>query len=148
MKLGLVLSARGFFDAADTDPVVSPKLSDQAILDLLQQYEGTPAEVLADAELRRYVIRVMRNDLALLGGLCRLPKQVLDVPVQLVGGDGDSRVPVSRLAAWQQVFNRAVTPKIFAGGHFYLFSNLDFAPWLERCGRELLIAPPLSVTAG
>ncbi len=148
MKLGLLLSARGFNDASDTETAVNSHISDQEILGLLQQYGGTPVEVLADAELRRHVIGVMRSDLALLADLCRLPKRVLDVPIQLVGGDGDVRVPVSSLAAWQQVFNRAVTPKTWAGGHFYLFSNPDFVPWLERYGREFLTTPPLSVGPG
>jgi len=72
---------------------------------------------------------------------------VLELPVQVVGGDGDFRVPVARMGAWQQVCKRTVTPKTFAGGHFYLFSNPDFVAWLEQCGRELIAAPPLSGTA-
>ncbi len=138
MQLGLVLSARVFVDPAEPGAVPEAPLSDQAILNLLQQYEGTPPEVLADATLREYVIGVMRSDLALLADLCRLPKPALALPVRVVGGDSDFRVPVARLAQWQQVFRQTITPQVFAGGHFYLFSCLEFVSWLEQCGRALL----------
>ncbi|MDQ1834732.1 thioesterase II family protein [Massilia scottii] len=143
MVLGLILSARSFVGPDAKGGAPSMPMSNAEILHLLQQYEGTPAEVLADAELRQYVIGVMRNDLALLAALCRLPKPILPLAAHVVGGDGDSRVPVSRLADWERVFAALVTQRLFPGGHFYLFSSPEFIPWLEERAHKLARQEPV-----
>ncbi|WP_052878048.1 thioesterase II family protein [Chromobacterium subtsugae] len=147
LKLGLVLSARGFVDPDSMAAQPGEALSDADILQLLEQYEGTPPEVLADPEMRKYVIGVMRNDLALLASLSRLPKPALDVDAHLAGGDADSRVPLARLAGWRGAFAAPARQKIFAGGHFYLFASEEVIPWIEERARELAEYPPAGDSA-
>ncbi|MQL47519.1 alpha/beta fold hydrolase [Photorhabdus khanii] len=136
-KLSLIISARSFVEPDVLGSELHDALSDADILHLLEQYEGTPSEILADPEWRKYVISVMRNDLRLLASLSRLPKPALNVQAHLVGGDQDRRVPVSRLAEWNRVFTVPVTQKIFTGGHFYLFTHDEVIPWIEERAREL-----------
>ncbi|WP_083370212.1 thioesterase II family protein [Chromobacterium sphagni] len=145
MRLGLILSARGFVDPDVPGEGPGENLSDVEIVRLLEQYEGTPPEVLADPEMKKYVIGVMRNDLSLLARLSRLPKPALDVRAHLAGGDCDSRVPVCRLSGWRRAFSAPVGQEIFTGGHFYLFASEQVIPWIEERARELAertSAPP------
>ncbi|CAQ84548.1 MULTISPECIES: thioesterase II family protein [Photorhabdus] len=136
-QFSLMISARGFIEPGTLGSERNEVLSDADILRLLEQYEGTPSEVLADPEWRKYVIGVMRNDLSLLASLSRLPKPVLNVQTHLVGGNQDKRVPVSQLAEWRRAFTVPVTQKIFTGGHFYLFTSDEVIPWIEERAREL-----------
>ncbi|MDG9669468.1 alpha/beta fold hydrolase [Hahella sp. CR1] len=137
IRLGVMLSARGYIDPVDLRGRPRESLSDDEILRLLEQYEGTPPEVLADPELRSYVIGVMRNDLTLLAALAGMPKPPLDVHGFIAGGDSDNRVPVSRLAGWRRAFAAPLTQRVFTGGHFYLFSDNQAAPWIEARVSEL-----------
>ncbi|WLQ16383.1 alpha/beta fold hydrolase [Hahella aquimaris] len=147
MRLGVMLSARGYIDPIDLRGRPRESLSDDDILRLLEQYEGTPPEVLADPELRAYVIGVMRNDLTLLAALAGMPKPPLDVQAYIAGGDCDSRVPVPRLAGWGRAFAAPLTQRVFTGGHFYLFADTNVVPWIEAQVGELaqLQAQPLSL---
>lgn len=133
--LGLVLSARGFVDA-DALELFTPR-TDADILRLLDEYGGTPRDVMTDPELRRYVIRAMRNDLRLLASLSLLPKPVLDLPIDVIGGDGDASVTGTGLDEWRQVFAAAPARTTFRGGHFYLFEDRDLVRWIASRAQAL-----------
>ncbi|WP_179958239.1 thioesterase II family protein [Chitinimonas arctica] len=146
MPLGLILSARVFVDPVTVSRqppgVPDETLTDAAILRLLQAYGGTPDEVLTDPELSRYVVGVMRNDMALLAALCRLPKPLLPIAAEVAGGDADHRVPAQQLADWGRAFAGPVGLSQFAGDHFYLFSNVQIIPWIEQQASQLAFAVP------
>ncbi|WP_434627408.1 thioesterase II family protein [Chromobacterium sp. CV08] len=137
MRLGLILSGRGFVEPGESAEGPDATMSDAEILRLLEQYGGTPPEVLAQPELRRHVIDAMRNDLRLLQSLCGLPKPALDVRADVVGGDLDHRVPPAGLARWGRALSVPAAPRIFAGGHFYLFSEPRLIPWIEERAAAL-----------
>ncbi|MBD2785472.1 thioesterase [Xenorhabdus sp. DI] len=136
-QLALIISSRSFIDPEGFKHEPCKEYSDSYVLNILEQCEGTPTDVLANPELRNYVIEIMKNDLILLDSLSRLPKVKLNVPAYILGGDRDNRVPVSRLAEWWQVLPASVKHQIFTGGHFYLFNNNEMISWLEKQAREL-----------
>ncbi|OTA17334.1 putative thioesterase [Xenorhabdus vietnamensis] len=136
-QLMLIISARGFRDPESFKNEPCEEYSDSYVLNVLEQCEGTPADVLANPELRNYVIETMRNDLILLDSVSRLPKVKLNVPAYVIGGAQDNRVPVSRLAEWWKVLPALVEQQIFTGGHFYLFKNNSVISWLEKQAKEL-----------
>ncbi|OTA21152.1 Thioesterase [Xenorhabdus beddingii] len=137
-KLTLIISARGFVDPEDLKSKPHEEYSDNDVLNILEQCEGTPANVLINAELRNYVIEIMRNDLILLDALSRLPKVKLNAQIYVIGGDQDKRVPVARLAEWRKELPAPVKQQIFTGGHFYLFNNDSVIPWLEKQAGALV----------
>ncbi|MDC9590143.1 alpha/beta fold hydrolase [Xenorhabdus sp. XENO-10] len=136
-QLALIISARGFIDPESFKNEPCKEYSDSYVLNILEQCEGTPANVLSNPELRNYVIETMRNDLILLDSLSRLQKVKLNVPAHVIGGAQDNRVPVSRLAEWCPVLPNLVKQQIFTGGHFYLFNNCTVISWLEKQARKL-----------
>ncbi|WP_047771430.1 MULTISPECIES: thioesterase II family protein, partial [Xenorhabdus] len=136
-QLALIISARGFIDSEGFKNKPYEEYSDSYVLNILEQCGGTPADILANPELRNYVIKTMKNDLILLNSLSLLPKVKLNIPAYVIGGDRDNRVPVSRLAEWWQVLTAPIEQQIFTGGHFYLFNNHAVVSWLEKQAREL-----------
>ncbi|MDE9591131.1 thioesterase, partial [Xenorhabdus bovienii] len=83
------------------------------VLDVIEQCEGTPSDVLANPELRNYLIRTMKNDLVLLNSLSRLPKGKINTQTHVIGGSQDNRVPVSRLEGWWNVLTAPIEQQIF-----------------------------------
>ncbi|SFU28405.1 thioesterase II family protein [Xenorhabdus koppenhoeferi] len=137
-KLALILSARAFVDPESFKNSPSEEYSDTHVLDVIEQCEGTPSDVLVNPELRNYLIRTMKNDLVLLDSLSRLPKGKINAQTHVIGGSQDNRVPVSRLEGWWNVLPAPTEQQIFTGGHFYLFTNDAVLPWLEKRARELV----------
>lgn len=125
--LQVVLSARGC-----QMPVARPArdLSDQGILALLHRHGATPQEALEDPALRHFVLTTMRSDLQLLDQLEQRPRHRLQCGAHLVGGDRDVDVN-DTLGGWRPLFSACAAPSLFEGGHFYIFDNPHFVPWLE-----------------
>ncbi|MBI6550429.1 thioesterase II family protein [Xenorhabdus lircayensis] len=134
-KVALIISARGFSEPKGLKSGPGEEYSDAHVLNILEQCEGTPPDVLVNPELSKYVIGTMKNDLVLLDSLSRLPKPKLNVQTHVIGGSDDRRVPVPRLAEWWHVLPAPVEQQIFTGGHFYLFTNDAVIPWLEKQAR-------------
>lgn len=136
-QLALIISARRFIDPEGFKNMPCEEYSDSYVLNILEQCEGTPTDILANPELCNYVIKTMRNDLILLDSLSLLPKVELNIPTYVIGGDRDNRVSVSLLAEWQRVLPMPIEQQIFTGGHFYLFDNYAVISWIEKQAREL-----------
>ncbi|MDX7986003.1 thioesterase [Xenorhabdus sp. 12] len=131
-KVVLILSARGFFEPEDLIDDTCEEYSDEYVVNIINQCGGTPQDVLSNPELRDYLIRTMKNDLLLLDSLTRLPKTKLNTNTKVIGGDDDSRVLISQLEKWRKVLPASAEQHVFAGGHFYVFTNKTLIPWLER----------------
>ncbi|MET0551343.1 MAG: alpha/beta fold hydrolase [Xanthomonas sp.] len=125
--LQVVLSARG---CQPRSSLPARDLSDRGILALLDRHGATPQEVLEDPALRQFVLATMRSDLLLLEQLERLPRHRLPCRAHLVGGDRDVDVN-GALAGWRPLFAACDAPALLDGGHFYLFDDPHFVPWLE-----------------
>lgn len=95
-------------------------LSDTAFIQRLQEYGGTPPEVLAHQELMTLILPALRADFRLVEDYhlsCATP---LPVPVTVMGGCQDRDVPVAELPQWQALFAEPADVVLFDGGHFFI----------------------------
>lgn len=97
------------------------QISDVELRGWLGSVGGTPTEILDNEGLWGLFEPVIRSDFKLVDtwardpGTCSLP-----MPVTLFGGDQDTVVAPSRLAAWAEHSPFVDGPYLYSGGHFYV----------------------------
>jgi len=87
----------------------------------LAHIEGTPAEVLADRQLRALTEPTLRADLKLADAWNGEPETV-DLPIVTFGGTNDPIVPRQDIESWRNFTARTYRHVEFAGGHFFIHS--------------------------
>lgn len=95
-------------------------LPDAEFIEELRQLNGTPREVLENAELMSLMIPPLRRDFAVVETYAHAPGPALDVPLSAFGGDEDPNVLREDLEAWAPYTSAAFQMQIFPGDHFYL----------------------------
>ncbi|RLN91653.1 hypothetical protein BBJ28_00006476 [Nothophytophthora sp. Chile5] len=102
---------------------------DTELLELLDQWGGTDAELLAIPEQRSALLARLRADLRLHNSLVRWYQLQSDVcihaDVTVFGGSEDTTAPVDSLVEFKLLCasqENTFDVKVFAGGHFYLTS--------------------------
>ena len=109
-------------------------LPDVEFLAALQQFNGTPQEILEHEELMRQLIPTFRADFA-VSETYRFIGGPVSCPITALGGSEDRIVPAESLAAWGQHTVGAFDRVMYPGGHFYLQANQGLL--LQRVGLEL-----------
>ena len=101
------------------------RLPDDDFLAKIRQLNGTPEEVLANAELMALMVLLLRADFELIETYQQLPGERLDCPVYTFVADDDAEVSRQELADWSEITtdDRSTEPLMFHGGHFYLHSQ-------------------------
>ncbi|AML57742.1 Thioesterase [Serratia rubidaea] len=137
VELMLALKARGqrlpwHFVASGCRPLqlardVAPmsSLSDAVFIQRLQDYGGTPPEVLAHQELMALVLPALRADFRLVEDYRLATVTPLPLPVTVLGGRQDRDVPIAELPQWQALSTEPVEVQLFDGGHFFIQQNRD-----------------------
>ena len=96
-------------------------LPDAAFIEQLRvQYNGIPPVLLAEPELLKLFLPILRADLCLIETARHTGEETLDLPISAFGGLRDPRVTRDDLAAWHAQTRRAFTLQMFPGDHFYL----------------------------
>ncbi len=95
-------------------------LPEDELVDVLREYGGTQAEVLADRELMELVLPAIRADFALSEGYTYRPEPPLEVPIRVLRGDQDPTVDAGRATGWARETTRPLPERVFAGDHFFL----------------------------
>jgi medium-chain acyl-[acyl-carrier-protein] hydrolase len=108
-----------------------PQFSEQ-----LRRLEGTPEEILQNAEIMELIRPLLRADFSLAETYAYRPEAPLDVPISAYGGSTDPDVTEDDVRAWREHTTAAFTPRIFPGGHFFL--NTGRADVLAHLSRELM----------
>ena len=116
---GLFVSGRRA-PATDDRPWPTGPLGDREILAEVRRLQGTDPGVLADEELLRMVLPVLRSDYAAVGSYRYEPGPVPDCPLTVLTGDEDPNVAVPEATAWQELTSGSFALHVFSGGHFYL----------------------------
>lgn len=93
---------------------------DDVLLAELRRLGGTPSEVLADPDLRRTVLRVVRNDYRLSETYVAQPAPPLECPIMVLVGDADPECSAADGAGWAAVTTGHTTVSTFSGDHFFL----------------------------
>lgn len=99
-------------------------LPDEAFIEELRKYGGTPPEILADSELLKMVMPTIRADFA-LSDTYRYNAD--DGPLRsralLIGSKTDPYVPWDDLLTWQQTLEGECTVREIGEGHFFIHSH-------------------------
>jgi len=116
-------------------------LPDDELLAVIVELEGTSAEVLAQPELVKMLLPVLRADLEVCETYVT-HRGRLQVPITALGGRHDPGVSLDRLRAWGSLTSADFHLAAFDGGHFYLQATLDdvAAVLMRRLGES---GPPL-----
>jgi medium-chain acyl-[acyl-carrier-protein] hydrolase len=117
------------------DPAVG-QLSDAALIDVLERYEGTPQDLLNDAELMRLMLPVIRADMAVCDSYVYEPGPPFECPITVFGGLEDRLRSRACLESWQEYTKGPFMLRMLPGGHFFI--NSWAVPVFEVIRQELL----------
>lgn len=93
-------------------------LSDAAFVEHVRKLGGTPAEVLANAELLELLLPMLRADLVACERYACATRPPLGSRLIAIGGATDGRVSRDQLEAWRAHTRGPFEARILPGGHF------------------------------
>jgi surfactin synthase thioesterase subunit len=97
------------------------KLPEREFLARLVSYDGIPPEVLDDNELLSLLLPTVRHDFRLFEEYRYSTGDPLPVPISVLGGLQDLKVPIPDLLAWSQHTTKSFRSRLFPGKHFFLY---------------------------
>lgn len=100
-------------------------LGDEALIEVLRDYNGTPPEVLADRELLALLLPMIRADFSLAETYRYQPGARLAVPVTALAGRGEAYRLPEQVLGWQDETSAAFSSHWFDGDHFFLNPRRD-----------------------
>lgn len=101
------------------------ELDDDALLQALGDYNGTPPEALAHRELMELLLPAIRADFALLHSYRYDAEAALAIPITVLAGRRDDHVPAESLHGWQECSSVPVRQHWFEGDHFFVQTDID-----------------------
>ncbi|MBZ8179838.1 thioesterase II family protein [Oscillatoria salina] len=116
----LFVSGRRPPQIPDPDPPLH-NLPEATFLKELRRYNGTPEEVLNNAELMELFLPTLRADFAVLETYVYTPKPRLNCPISAFGGWDDWKASASDLQAWEELTNADFSLEMFPGDHFFIY---------------------------
>lgn len=131
--LHLFVSGRPAPQIARRDPC-SYDLPEPEFVRELLKLNGTPREVLENAELRQFVVPILRADFAVCQTYQYVPELPLDCPITTFGGLQDS-ISHEDLKGWQEQTSATFKLSMFPGDHFFV--NTVQPSLLRRISKEL-----------
>lgn len=115
-------------------------LPDAAFVDeLTRRYEGIPPAVLAEPDLLRLFLPVLRADFEMMATYQFQPRPPLTMPISAIGGRTDPQVSEADLRAWQPMTTGPFSLRLLPGGHFFLNHAKDA---LIEAAVAALVASP------
>ncbi|AMB85730.1 thioesterase [Pseudomonas agarici] len=96
--------------------------TDEQLITRLRELQGTTQEALADQELMRLTLPILRADFLLCGSFRYGVRDPLALPIHVFGGKQDS-VRVDELLDWQEETTGGFSLDMFEGHHFYLIDQ-------------------------
>ncbi len=116
----LFVSARRAPQLPRTDTALHT-LPEEAFVEMLRQrYNGIPAALLAEPELLKLLLPMVRADFKMIETYQYREEDPLDCPIAAFGGTQDSLARHDDLSAWQAQTRGSFKLQMFPGGHFYL----------------------------
>ena len=98
--------------------------SDASIIAELQRLAGTPAAVLADAELMELALPALRADFAACSAYRASAEQRVVCPIDVLGGTRDTTTREG-LEAWRDHTSSEFSLRMFSGGHFFIHDQVE-----------------------
>ncbi|MFI9406407.1 thioesterase II family protein [Nocardia sp. NPDC052316] len=107
---------------AQTPPLPT---EDDALLERLVALNGTGAEVLANREIIRLTLPVLKADYRAFDNYVCGPEVRVAARIEAIGGADDEFVTAAELRPWVRHSSRGGAVTLFDGGHFYLHDHID-----------------------
>lgn len=101
-----------------------PTEDDEELLNHLLALEGTDSGVLADRDLMRLTLPVVKADFKAFDAYSGAEDVTVAAPIHAMGGDQDPYVTLGDLYGWGK-HTAALRVTMFEGGHFYLNQHVD-----------------------
>lgn len=101
------------------------ELADEALMDVLAQYDGTPPEILAHREFMALLLPVIRADFALVADYQYETDALLNLPISVFLGKDDQQMQSREVRGWQEETSVPCEFTAFDGGHFFIDSESD-----------------------
>lgn len=95
-------------------------LSDDQLIGQLRNYDGTPDEILADADMMRLILPILKADFSVAETYRYSDTKKFDFPIAAFGGKSDKGVPKNSLLKWSEFAGKSFVCEMFDGAHFYL----------------------------
>ena len=110
-------------------------LDDAGFIDALRVYNGTPRELLRNAEMMELALPALRADFQIAADYRYCPGPPLTVPIQVLAGRQDDRMTSTEAEGWQSETTQRCQVHWFDGDHFFIDSNRGAVQ--ERVAAEL-----------
>lgn len=117
----LFISGRRAPQLPDSDSPIHD-LPESAFLEELRHLNGTPPEVLENAELMQLFLPMLRADFSVVETYAYTPEPPLNCPITVFGGLQDSKASCDELEAWREQTKASFVLQMFPGDHFFLHS--------------------------
>lgn len=112
------------------------KLPDDELIVSLNEYNGTPPEILAHSELMKLVLPTVRADFSLAETYQYKPGDQLNVPITVFSGRMDTHVTAEQAQGWQKETKAPINIRWCAGDHFFIKSERNLV--LDCLNSELV----------
>lgn len=100
-------------------------LSDDALIERLREFDGTPIELLDDEWFVQSMLPTIRADFEMAGNYrYREAAQPLDADLEILTGREDVHAPPARASGWAAETRGRMRHHEFEGGHFFQNANL------------------------
>lgn len=122
--LQLFVAAQRAPQLPDPDPPVY-HLPHAEFIEKLRTLNGTPHEVLQNAEVLEIAMPLLRADFAVCETYQYVDGPPLSSPIQAFGGVADQEISHAQLSAWHHQTTSTFSLRMFAGDHFFVDSDRD-----------------------
>ena len=112
-------------------------LPEQEFIAELRRLQGTPAEVLDNAELMQLMMPIVRADFKASQTYTYIPGPPLECPIRAFGGLKDEMVPREKVESWSEHTTGSFRAQMLPGDHFFL--NTSQSLLTRIIAQELLM---------
>lgn len=92
-------------------------------IEVLRRLNGTPEEILADAEALELLLPVLRADFEVVQAYRYREEQPLDCPIKAFVGAHDPGTTPEQMSGWKKHTTASFSLSIFAGDHFFIHES-------------------------
>lgn len=124
----------------DNSPRLVHGLPDEEFIAELHRLNGTPPDILADAELMELALPILRADFRLNETYRHRSLPLLCCPVSAYGGISDEETSAEAILAWRRTTKGPFTYRMFEGGHFFIHTAMTLL--VRQIELDLTPSPP------
>lgn len=117
----IVSGTRAPFCPRGDEPI--HQLDDDAFLEKIRCFNGTPKSLLQDADLMKLFTPLLRADFGVAETYQYEDRGPIWCPVTVLGGDEDEGVRLEDLHAWSRVCRSSCDQHVFRGDHFFIHKH-------------------------